>query len=152
MANGALPCIMPNRHSLRQVPILRKKKNPTNRDGLYNECLITHAKNVTPSRSTSTKAPPARGAFVALKHHAAGHLMPRKALKVDKQNRLETLATPLSDANRTADPQHPALLSIGPRPPIAVIWCLISQSHASLMALPRLTNHSIGLAEPPSQG
>ena len=57
MANGAFPCIMPNRHSLRQVPILRKGKNPTNRDGLYNECLITHPKSVTPSRPTSTKAP-----------------------------------------------------------------------------------------------
>ena len=126
MAKGALPFIMPNRHSLRQVPILRKEKNPTNRDGLYNERLITHPKNVTPSGSTSTKAPPARGAFVALKHHAAVRSMPRKALKVDKQNRLEALATPLSDANRTADPQHPALLSTGPRPPIAAIWCLIS--------------------------
>lgn len=78
--------------------------------------------------------------------------MPRKALKVDKQNRLEALATPLSDSNWTADPKHLALLSTGPRPPIAAIWCLISQSHPSLMALPQLTNHSIGLAEPPSQG
>lgn len=52
--------------------------------------------------------------------------MPRKALKIDKQNRLEALATPLSDLNRTAARKSPALLSTGPRPPIAAIWCLIS--------------------------
>ena len=78
--------------------------------------------------------------------------MPRKALKVEKQKKLEALATPLSDANRMADPKHLALLSTDPRLPAAAIWCLFSQSHPSLMAVPRLTNHAIGLAEPPLQG